>query len=490
MSPWDFIQSCLKPFRRIYTDNRTFFWFVIAVMGLLLRTDTLGVTSIVRAFMLPACTYNCLCNFFHACGDATQTDRLRRISEPQRTWAEVIASKMADHLTRINGRIVFLGDHTKTPKEGHHMPGVKKLTQESQTQSKPDKIHGQMWGSVCVLVGKLAEKLYGIGLSMRIHDGLQATATWKGGEAEQADSAVVRIINDFFRALAAFSDPAYLVLDRAFLTVTVLQALQQQIELTGKVADIITRVKSNCVAYYTEIAQPPRGRKRKRGQAVHPFDLFTKEASEFVKGTAYMYGKQKEIEYYSIELLWGRGEYRRLQFVLVKYGDSRLVLVTTDLTMPPLSVIEAYGARYKIEVMFKTLKMHFGIFTSHFWSTALEKLNHFKKKEDLSNLEKVTDERARANILKTIYATELYATLCMMVCGLVQMIAVLKLFDARKFRYLRTYSNAMPSEETLLIYLRSNFWQIKEPCEATEIRTYIKHAREKSQKGKATDWAA
>ena len=34
------------------------------------------------------------------------------------------------------------------------MLGVKKLVQDSETQSKPEYIHGHMWGGVGVLVGK------------------------------------------------------------------------------------------------------------------------------------------------------------------------------------------------------------------------------------------------------------------------------------------------------------------------------------------------
>ena len=36
------------------------------------------------------------------------------------------------------GHCFLAGDGTKQAKEGRHMPGVKKLAQESETQSKPE----------------------------------------------------------------------------------------------------------------------------------------------------------------------------------------------------------------------------------------------------------------------------------------------------------------------------------------------------------------
>ena len=61
-----------------------------------------------------------------------------------------------------------------------------------------------------------------------------------------------------------------------------------------------------------------------------------------------MYGKEQEVEYLSLNLLWGSKLYQKLQFVLVKYHGGTAIFVSTDLTLNPILVIEAYAHRFKI----------------------------------------------------------------------------------------------------------------------------------------------
>ncbi len=69
-------------------------------------------------------------------------------------------------------------DGVKQSMEGRRMPGVKRMAQESETQTKPDMIHGHMWGTIGILVGD-CENLACVPVSMRIHDGLQAVHKWE-----------------------------------------------------------------------------------------------------------------------------------------------------------------------------------------------------------------------------------------------------------------------------------------------------------------------
>ena len=72
---------------------------------------------------------------------------------------------------------MLIGDGIKYPKEGRRMPGVKRLHQESESQSKSPFIFGHMCGAVSIVTG-FGKHLFSTPLSIRIHDGLKALNGW------------------------------------------------------------------------------------------------------------------------------------------------------------------------------------------------------------------------------------------------------------------------------------------------------------------------
>src|SRR5215471_12271150 len=113
---WNAIQLLRPGFSRL----RTFMWFVIAVAGLTVRLELLGVTSIVRALNLRPGLYTKLLKNFHS--SAVKPDRLSAL------WAQAVLRLFPSPL-RVNGRLVLVGDGIKIPKRGRKMPAVKLLHQ-------------------------------------------------------------------------------------------------------------------------------------------------------------------------------------------------------------------------------------------------------------------------------------------------------------------------------------------------------------------------
>lgn len=107
------------------------------------------------------------------------------------------------------------------------------------------------------------------------------------------------------------------------------------------------------------------------------------------------YGRVENIRYYDTTLLWGQGFYQKLRFVLVEYGNTKSILVSTDLTVSPLSIIHLYSFRFRIENTFRTLKQEIGGFSYHFWTEAMGKLSHFRKKQDKDPLDDILQEHNR-----------------------------------------------------------------------------------------------
>ncbi|MBV5332641.1 IS4 family transposase, partial [bacterium] len=87
--------------------------------------------------------YWCLLGMFHS--RAVLRDKLPAV------WTGLALRLLHSFLLRVNGRIVLLGDGIKAPKTGRKMPGVKKLHQESQNNTKPEFIFGHSCQAIAVV---------------------------------------------------------------------------------------------------------------------------------------------------------------------------------------------------------------------------------------------------------------------------------------------------------------------------------------------------
>lgn len=66
MSLWMPWWNAIWLLRPAFSRLRTFLWFATAVAGFTVRTDLLGVTSIVRALNLRRRCYHSLVDYFHS----------------------------------------------------------------------------------------------------------------------------------------------------------------------------------------------------------------------------------------------------------------------------------------------------------------------------------------------------------------------------------------------------------------------------------------
>ena len=143
MSLWMHWWNAIWRLRPAFSRLKTFLWFATAVAGFTVRTDMLGVTSIVRALNLDARCYNTLIDYFHS--SAVKLDRLTAL------WTQVVLRLFPQPL-RVNGRCVLVGDGIKIPKCGRKMPAVKLLHQQSEANTKPEYITGHSLQAVSLLV--------------------------------------------------------------------------------------------------------------------------------------------------------------------------------------------------------------------------------------------------------------------------------------------------------------------------------------------------
>jgi hypothetical protein len=413
----------------------------------MLRSDLSGVTSIIRTLGLAPGGYEALLHIFRS--SAWTLPALRK------QWTRTV--KSSGTLFMDNGMPVLIGDGVKQSKEGRKMPGVKRLHQESEDSSKAEYIFGHMFGTIGVLVGSM-EKLFCLPLSATLQDGQRVMRKWENEEYEPV-SHVVQIIRDAFSAAQEIGN-AILLLDAYFFTTSVLMEMTKQVLECGRELTIVTRAKMSTIAYTQPSAQRGRGRPRKKGEAIKLRECFESKKEKFTEEKVYLYGKEETIEYLCMDLLWGKGLYRLLRFVLVKCGERKSILVCTNLAFSAEEIIRLYGYRFKIEVTFRTLKQLLGGFAYHFWSTCTPRLDRFAKKGKGDPLESVTDKKERALILKALGATERYVMMNLIATGLLQILALKYSMTLGKssFCWLRTVSRNIVTEASMHKFLRREFF--------------------------------
>ena len=427
------LKSFLVFMRPAFSRRATYCWFVVVFVGFILRTDNFGVSSIVRSLLLPAESYTCLLHFFHS--SAWNVETIMAI------WWQWLVKKNVAH--RIGNRLVLVGDHTKTPKDGRKIPAVTTLHQDSETGSKPSYFRGHHWGCIGILM-QACDKYFAVPLWANIQEGLTLLAN---SDEKRHLSKTVQIVEMAKRTAMAMKSEAYLVLDAYFAVGPVFLAAAEQLNGVSNFVHILTRAKKNIVAY----GKPPkkkkhqRGRPREYGKKLKLVTLFdsTAKCYTFQIIEADIYGRNENIRCLVLDLLW-KPVKGMLRFILVETSHGRIILMTSDLNLDPVTAIQLYCRRVTIETMFDTLKNTLGAMAYHFWSQYLSRASRKPKKQ--KDQEQNSTNPTQTN--NTLAAIEKFVNVQLLVLGMLQLIA--KQFPAevktKANCWLRTVSSNTPSE--------------------------------------------
>lgn len=439
------LNETLYSFESCFSRKASFKWFVITTIAFMIRTDHIGITSIIREFGIVPVYYESIIHFFHA-----SSWTLMHIKH---VWVRIING--CNCLFLENNMPILVGDGVKQSKEARKMPGVKKLHQESENSSKSEYIFGHLFGVIGVLIGNCT-KMFSVPVSATIHDGVSLIRKWDDPGYEPV-SHVVQIIIDAC-SVSAILGHSILLLDRYFLSVPALkQWLSEETKHGKSLLTIITKAKMSAKAYETPVAKKGKGRPAKRGDPIKLKDLFTTHINDFKEASVFVYGKATQVTFLCKDLLWGNGLNHKLRFVLVNMNGIESILVSTNLTFTPEQIIRLYSYRFKIEVCFRTLKQTIAGFFYHFWSKSMPKLNRFlKNAESQKKLESINEKASKKYIVSALKAIEGYVMFSCIALGLLQIIALKfsKEIHSSNFRWLRTKTNEIPSEATIADFMR------------------------------------
>lgn len=454
-----FIWGHMEYFIGCFSTYVSFSTFVVIVMGFLARTDNYGVTSFVRALSLHPSKYETLLDFFRS--------KAVNLSSIWVQWWRCVADSGRIHT--LHGKYELIGDDTSVKSCGKRTPGVTKLVNYSETADKPHYFYGHYWGCVGALCVK-PEGYYCIPLLMNIQVGLIGIKDWiasqtlslfqmsiKGFAEERSKPHNIQMIDNTYR-IAKQIGPSLVIFDRFFLSSPLLVELRE-LNKSQHLLDCIMRAKLNIVAYEPPPPRDPhkKGRPRLKGKKKYELAKLFETPEQFTQTTVCIYGKKEDILYYSLDLVWGKKVWMPLRFVLtIQSNGKKSIFVSTDLSLTPQEIIEAYSRRYKIELAFRSIKQVVGGLKARFWSKDMPALDRYAKKGTPGPLQAVTSDEEREKILDTIEAHERFAAVACVALGTAQMIAATPAFAkvVRGWRWLRTfYRSCTVSEETVTYFI-------------------------------------
>ena len=346
MTLWIEWLQTVRSLRSACSRSRTFFWMVFVLMGLCSRADNAGVTSFVRVLNFRGEAYHRFLHLFHSKG--VDLDMLTAC------WVRLCLTLFRPF--QVGQRLVCLADGIKAPEEGKRMPAVKYLHQQSAGNSKPEYIMGHSLQAISLLVHGPAGQVAAVPLTSRIHEGLVFSN-------RDARTLLDKLVALLFSVAAVWDRQVLLIADAYYASGKIIRPL------LAKGHQLVTRAKSNAVAYLPVPDVPHRGKGRPRiyGDKVRLKDL-AKDNAAFTSAPSPVYGENDvTVRFRCVDLLW-RPVARIVRFVIVHHPvRGTIFLLCTDLSLAPLEILQLYGYRFKIELGFRQAVHVLGAPTTSGW---------------------------------------------------------------------------------------------------------------------------
>jgi hypothetical protein len=424
MTLWSYWLQAVMALRPACHRARTFLWMLLVLMGMCCRADNAGVTSFVRVLNFHGKAYHRFLHLFHS--KALDLDLLTAC------WARLCLALFRPF--EVGSRLVCLADGIKAPKEGKRMPAVKHLHQQSASNTKPEYIMGHSLQAISLLVHSAGGQVAAVPLTSRIHEGL----VFSNRDARTLLDKLVALLLSIARR---WDRQVLLVADAYYASAKVILPLLKDKH------HLITRAKSNAVAYKPVPKADIRGKGRPRiyGEKVRLKDL-ANDASAFTSAPSPVYGENDVVvRYRTLDLMW-RPVARVVRFVIVRHPlRGTIFLLSTDLSLEPMQILQLYGYRFKIELGFRQAVHVIAAYAYHFWMADMKPLRRGGGNQYLHRM----SEDYRNAVRRKLRAYHVHVQLGCIAQGLLQHLSLNHTAEVwHCFRsWLRTMNPAMPPSE-------------------------------------------
>lgn len=425
---WLHWYQAITPLRPAFSRHLTFLWFVVGVAGMSIRQDNLGVTSLARALALRTAGYESLLGNMHSPGIC--------LSRLTHCWVRCVFQLFGSRIERVNDRVVLIADGKKIAKQGRKMPAVKCLHQESDNHSKPAFIMGHSTQAVSLLVNAV-NSAFAVPLDIKIHEGL----VFSNRSKQTLLDKLIGLIGTL-----DLPEHYYLVADAYYASGAMVNSMLD----TGN--HLITRVRSNSVAYHPAPVKSSRhrkrGRPRKYGKKVRLVDLFRSATKIYHIPSPVYAEKSVTLKVRQMKLYW-RPSGALVNFVLVDHPRrGRIMLMCTDLDLELSEVIRLYGLRFKIEFGFKQASQVIGAFDYHFWMMEMTPQRRWAGNQHLHK----KSEKYRNKVREKIHAYHVHLFIGVVAQGLMQYLSVChtELVWRTFGSWLRTIRQGIPPSERIV----------------------------------------
>jgi hypothetical protein len=405
----------------------TFVWMALVLMGLCCRSDNFGVTSFVRVLNLRGGAYHRFLHLFHSKG--------LDLNLLTSCWVRLCLALFRPF--EVGSRLVCLADGIKAPKEGLRMPGVKSLHQESQNNTKPQYIMGHSLQAVSLLVHSGAGQVAAIPMTSRIHEGLVFSN-------RDSKTLLDKLVALLLSITLLWNRPVILVADAYYASGKVIKPLLDN----GH--HLVTRAKSNAVAYQSvpKLEGRGRGRPKTYAQKVRLKDMAADD-SAFTSAPSLVYGERDVVVRYRVlDLVW-KPVGRVVRFVVVHHPvRGTIFLLCTDLSLQAMEILQLYSYRFKIELGFRQAVHVIGTYAYHFWMAGMKPLRRGAGDQYLHR----TSDAYRTGVRRKLGAYHVHVQLGCIAQGLLQHLAINHTAEVwRCFRsWLRTMNPALPPSELVV----------------------------------------
>ena len=273
----------------------------------------------------------------------------------------LVVTTLGDKL-QVHGAYLLGKDTTLVAKTSTRMVGVQTWKDHSNNADRGASLVGHHWNLVG-LISPWGARWLCWPLVMRLVPGLQGARQWIVGATVEPMSfwdAAIAAILEVTRCLGEAA--VRVVADAYYSKAPFLNGL------LARGIDVISRLRKDAVGWDDPAPRPPgkRGRKPRYGRKWTLATLMTAETPTRERLT--LYGKLTEVVFV-VRDVWLRDVAQKVRVVVLEGVKEPVILVSTDLALAALQIIEISGARFSIELTIRALKQHFGLGDSQCMTT-------------------------------------------------------------------------------------------------------------------------